>query len=109
MGSQAVVQLFECLLSMQEALGLIPSTLLLHILVHVCTPSTWLAEAGESGVEGHPSLYRGFEANLEYLMSSSTDSTVQEIEEEILKRRKRRTKPNHLTLKVNMRPRWIFR
>lgn len=83
MGSQAVVQLIECLPSVKEALGLIPSTLLLQVLVHACNPSTWLAEAGESGVEGHSSLHRGFEANMEYLMSILTDSTVQETEEEI--------------------------
>lgn len=48
-------KLVECLPNVQKALGSIPSTHKLGLVVHPCVPTTWGAEARESTVKGHPS------------------------------------------------------
>lgn len=47
-------KLVECLPNVHKALGSVPSTHKLGLVVHPCVPTTWDAEARESTVKGHP-------------------------------------------------------
>lgn len=42
------------------------SELKLNVVVDVYNPSTGGIEAGRAEVQGHPQLYKGFEASLDY-------------------------------------------
>lgn len=57
-------QLVVCLVSMHESLGLILSTVETRLMIHVCDPSTWEAEAE---IHGHPWLYIEFATSLDYI------------------------------------------
>jgi hypothetical protein len=57
--------------------GLLPSILwiwsskmviLLGVVIHICSPSTWKAEAGGSQVQSQPGTHRTFKANLDYIL-----------------------------------------
>lgn len=65
----------ECLLSMYDALDLIPSTgkkkqnvqYKPGMVAHTCNPNSWEMEVGGLGVHGHPWLYIWFEISLGYI------------------------------------------
>jgi hypothetical protein len=38
------------------------------MVAHACDPNTWEAEAGESWVQGQPSLQKEFKASLSYMV-----------------------------------------
>lgn len=81
----SLVHLIKCLPAMHKSLGSIPSLHRVSMRVHTCN------QAGRSGVQGHPGLYRKFQAILGYMRPC--------LETKATKQSKPKTSPKHTEMR----------